>query len=91
MVDIDWGDLTPTQGQRARVQARVAELAYLHGPVVALRRRGSAYEARVTSSMPNAPAEVRLSDSDLASVVDRACQLLAIVAHERRARAARQS
>lgn len=80
MVEIDWGDLTPTQVQRARVQARIAELAHLDGPVVALRRRGSSYEASLTTPLPAAPAEVRLTDGDLASVVDRVCQLLALVA-----------
>lgn len=86
MVDIDWGDLTPTLGQRARAQARLAELAHLEGPVVALRRRGSSYEAQLTGALPSVPAEVRLSGDDLSSLIERACQFLSVVAHETPAR-----
>lgn len=86
MVEIDWGDLTPTHGQRARAQARLDELADLEGPVVALRRRGSGYEAHLVTPLPAAPAEVRLSGDDLASVIDRACRFLSIVAREDRRR-----
>ncbi len=84
MVDIDWGDLTPTTGQRERAQARIAALGSLDGPVVALRRRGSGYEATLTTPAPAAPAEVRLSGDDLASVIERACQFLSYVSHDAR-------
>lgn len=82
MVEVDWGDLTPTHRQRARVQARVEELAHIEGPIVSLRRRGSGYEAHLTTPLPAAPAELRLAGDDLGSVIDRACELLSIVARE---------
>jgi hypothetical protein len=82
MVEVDWGDLSPTHLQRARVQSRVAELAHIDGPTVSLRRRGSGYEARLTTPLPAAPAELRLAGDDLGSVIDRACDLLAIVVRE---------
>jgi hypothetical protein len=84
MVDIDWGDLSPSRDQRAHVEGRLDELAHVDGPVVALRRRGSGYEARLTTPLPASPAELRLTGDDLASVVDRAVALLTIVARERR-------
>lgn len=86
MVDIDWGDLSPSRDQRAHVEARLDELAHVDGPVVALRRRGSGYEARLTTPLPASPAELRLTGDDLASVVDRTVALLAIVAREQRRR-----
>ncbi len=82
MIEVDWGDLTPTRRQRVRVQSRVDELAHVHGPIVSLRRRGSGYEACLTTPLPAAPAELRLSGDDLGSVIDRACDLLAIVVRE---------
>ncbi len=82
MVEVDWGDLSPTQLQRIRVQSRIAQLAHIEGPVVSLRRRGSGYEAHLTTPLPAAPAELRLSGEDLGSVIDRACDLLAIVVRE---------
>ncbi|HEY8429095.1 MAG TPA: hypothetical protein VIL20_12000 [Sandaracinaceae bacterium] len=84
MAEIDWGDLTPTHAQRARARAWLAELAGLEGPVVALRRRGSGYEAHLLT-LP--PAEVRLAGEDLVSVIDRACHFLSFVAARDRRRA----
>jgi hypothetical protein len=77
MINIDWGDLQPTSGQRALVEARVSTLGDLEGPVVALRKRGHGYEA--TLQAPCAPAELRLQGDDLANVVERAVHLLSIV------------
>jgi len=84
MVDIDWGDLSPSRDQRAHVEARLDELAHVEGPVVSLRRRGTGYEARLTTPLSSSPAELRLTGDDLASVVDRTVALLAIVAREQR-------
>ena len=84
MVDIDWGDLSPSRDQRAHVEARLDELADVEGPVVSLRRRGTGYEARLTTALPSSPTELRLTGDDLASVVDRTFALLAIVAREQR-------
>lgn len=86
MIDIDWGDLTPTHGQRARIEARVGMLKDIDGPVVSLRRRGHGYEAQLLTPLPAAPAELRLHGDDLASVVDRAVDLLSIVARAHAAR-----
>jgi hypothetical protein len=82
MVEIDWGDLTPTRLQRARAEARVGELSDLEGPVVLLRRRGGGYEAQLRTLSPAAPAELRLHGDDLSAVVDRAVHLLSIVVRE---------
>lgn len=84
MVDIDWGDLKLSCGQRAHLQSRLDELAHIEGPSVALRRRGSGYEARLVTPMPTSPAELRLADDDLCSVIDRTIGLLTIMARERR-------
>ncbi|HJL15181.1 MAG TPA: hypothetical protein RMH99_05970 [Sandaracinaceae bacterium LLY-WYZ-13_1] len=79
MVKIDWGDLEPSEGQRARVEAEVRRLAAITGPVIGLRRRGTGYEAQLTNTLPSHPAELRLHGDDLRSVVERAVDLLEIV------------
>lgn len=83
MVEIDWGDLAPSAGQRARVEQRLGRLAELEGPSIGLRRKGGGYEAQLTSPIANAPVELRLHGDDLGSVIDRAVDLLAIVTRER--------
>lgn len=76
MIEIDWGNLTPTSSERARVQERVDALAHLEGPTVTLRRRARHYEAHLKSPCSR-PAELRVVGEDLASVVERAVSLLA--------------
>ena len=76
MVEIDWGDVGPSATQRARIE-RAVERVTIQGPVIGLRRRGNGYEARVETGC--SPAELRLHDDDLSSVVDRAMALLEIV------------
>ena len=83
MVDIDWGDLTPSPAQRARAAQRLGELAELEGPSIGLRRKGAGYEAELTGPIASAPVELRLHGDDLGSVIDRAVDLLAIVTAER--------
>ncbi len=80
MIAIDWGDVEPTNGQRARVEARVGAVTDIDGPVVSLRKRGHGYEAQLLIA---APTELRLQGDDLASVVERAVVLLAIVEYSR--------
>lgn len=78
MIAIDWGDLHPTHGQRARVTARLEAARELTGgPVLSLRRRGHGYEARLVTPLD---AELRLHGDDLTGVVERAVDLLSIVA-----------
>lgn len=84
MVDIDWGDLKLSSGQRAHLQSRLDALARIDGPCVALRRRGSGYEAHLVTPLPTSPAELRLAGDDLSSVIDRTIELLSIMAGERR-------
>lgn len=82
MIEIDWGDLRPTQGQRARVEASLDRLGGLVGPVIGLRRKGSGFEAQLTTFPSPTPAEVRLQGDDLAGVVERAVALLEVVVRE---------
>lgn len=82
MVDIDWGNLTPSAGQRARMERRLAALADMHGPSIGLSRRGGGYEARLSSPIASAPVELRLHGDDLGSVIDRAVDLLVIVTRD---------
>jgi hypothetical protein len=81
MIEIDWGDLAPARDVRERIEARVVELKDLTGPVVALRRRGSGYEAELRAL--HAPEELRLHGDDLAGLAERAVALLAFVAQRR--------
>lgn len=79
MIDIDWGDLTPTFEVRAAVEARLRELR-LARERVSLRRRGNGYEAQVRTAMPGRSTVLRLHGEDLCEVVDRTAELLSIVA-----------
>ena len=83
MVDIDWGDLTPSHVQRERALRRIAELGALDGPAIGLRRKGGGYEAQLSSPIASSPVELRLHGDDLGSVIDRAVDLLAIVSRPR--------
>lgn len=77
MIAIDWGDLHPTHGQRARVAEHVQAASHLVGPVMSLRRRGHGYEACLSTPRD---AELRVHGDDLTGVVERAVGLLTIVA-----------
>jgi hypothetical protein len=76
MIAIDWGDLHPTSGQRARVDAQLRAASDVVGPVVSLRRRGQGYEAQLLTPFD---AELRLTGDDLSGVVERAVGLLSVV------------
>lgn len=73
-IELDWGDVTPLPGVRARIEARVRS-AQANGPSIALHKTSSGYEAELRG----AQAECRLHDSDLRSLVDRAIDLIAMV------------
>lgn len=77
---IDWGDLQPTVDVRAAVEARIAPLS--HRDRVALRRRGSGFEAQVRTLLPGRSTLLRLHGESLTDVVERTAELLAIVASE---------
>ncbi len=82
MITIDWGDLHPSQELLALVNARIAGLRELEREHVALRRRGSGYEARVRTALPGRSTLLRLHGEDLSDLLDRATELLLIVARE---------
>lgn len=86
MIDIDWGDLSPTLEVRSAIEARIGRLR-LERERVTLRRRGSGYEAQVRTALPGRSTVLRLHGEDLCDVVDRTAELLAIVVRE----SARQS
>lgn len=81
MSQIDWGDLQPTSEVRAATEARIGAL--VHREHVALRRRGSGFEAQVRTLLPGRSTLLRLHGESLAEVIDRAAELLAIVESER--------
>lgn len=82
MITFDWGDSHPSQELQADLRLRMAPLVELHRERVALRRRGSGYEAQVRTALPGRSTVLRLHGEDLADVVDRATELLLIVARE---------
>jgi hypothetical protein len=81
MINIDWGDLSPTLELRNAVEARIGRLC-LDREQVTLRRRGSGYEAQVRTALPGRSTVLRLHGEDLYDVVDRTAELLSIVARE---------
>jgi hypothetical protein len=81
MIDIDWGDLSPTLEVRRAVEARISTLA-LERERVTLRRRGSGFEAQVRTALPGRSTVLRLHGEDLCDVVDRTAELLSIVVRE---------
>jgi hypothetical protein len=82
MITIDWGDLHPSEELQAHVHARVAGLVELRRERVALRKRGSGYEAQVQTALPGRSTLLRLQGEDLSDLVERATDLLLIVARE---------
>jgi hypothetical protein len=82
MIDIDWGDLDPSQEERTAVERRVGTLIAMHRERVSLRRRGSGYEAQVRTALPGRSTMLRLHGESLDDVIDRAAELLTIVARE---------
>ncbi len=79
MVRVDWGDLRPSAGQRARVQASIERMGTMEGPIIGLRKCGMGYEARLQTPTPHSSVELRLHDADLGSAMDRLVDLLSIV------------
>lgn len=73
-IELHWGDVMPAPGVRARIEARVRS-SRANGPSIALHKTPSGYVAELRG----APAECRLHDSDLRSVVERALDLIAMV------------
>ncbi len=82
MIEIDWGDLHPSHEERVAVESRVSALIAMHRERVSLRRRGSGYEAQVRTALPGRSTILRLHGESLHDVVDRAAELLTIVARE---------
>lgn len=83
MIDIDWGDLSPTREVRNAVEARIRSLSLsLERERVMLRRRGSGFEAQVRTALPGRSTVLRLHGEDLCDVVDRTAELLSIVVRE---------
>lgn len=86
MIEVDWGNVRPTDGERALIEARLATLILRDRSMVLLRRRGSGFEARLRMFVKDdEPTEVRLQDENVTSAVERLVQLMTIVARERRA------
>ncbi len=82
MIEIDWGDVQPSLDERVAVESRVRPLIARHHEQVSLRRRGSGYEAQVRTALPGRSTVLRLHADTLGDVVDRAAELLTIVARE---------
>ena len=82
MIEIDWGDVQPSLEERVAVESRVRPLIAMHHEQVSLRRRGSGYEAQVRTALPGRSTVLRLHGDTLGDVVDRAAELLTIVARE---------
>lgn len=81
MIDIDWGDLSPTRELKSTIEARICRFG-LQRERVRLRRRGSGYEAQVHTALPGRSTVLRLHGENLCDVIDRTAALLSIVARE---------
>lgn len=81
MIEIDWGDLHPPLEVRSAVEARVRTLP-LSRERILVARRGAGYEAQVRTLLPGRSTLLRLHGEDLRDVIERATELLSIVASE---------
>ena len=76
-MDIDWGRLRPTAAERLRVETSLSNANRLDGTSIGFTERGHGYEACVRTARP--PTTIRLHDSSLRGLAERAATLLDIV------------
>jgi hypothetical protein len=81
---VDWGNLCPTEQERAALASRLERLELRDRGVIVLRRRGGAYEARLCMATRGDTTELRLQDVTVMAAVDRLLSLVDIVGSERR-------
>ena len=82
MLRVDWGSVSPSDGDRALVESRLEKFLWYPNLVLALRAADQGYEARIQLTQWSDAPGVRLTDSSLHGAVERMVHLHTIVARE---------
>lgn len=74
-MDIDWGNIGPTDDMRDAVERCMEPHADIAGERLSFRRCDGGYEARILARLPDRPATLRLDGDDLLELAARAANL----------------